>query len=194
MNAFLGQQKTIDPPLTLESFNPAHAPLIAGWVRTANELWQLAPSTPPPLTPEKILKWPKPGGQAFIGRTADRPAPIAYGELNPMRVERDQYWLGHVIVDPQVRGVGLGRRFVELLVAEAFEERAARRILLVVFPDNPAAIRCYERVGFLRAGEERHRFSTGGPLFSLLRLELSIPPRRPPQSAKSANETAFLAR
>ncbi|MDO8629584.1 MAG: GNAT family N-acetyltransferase [Phycisphaerales bacterium] len=159
--------------LHLAPFKPGHAAVVVGWVWTEDELRRLAPSTPPPLTAEKVSKWRKVGGEAFVAFEDGDSCPVAYGELNPMRYESGHVWLGHVIVDPARRGMGIGRRFVESLLHEAFFERAARKVSLIVFPDNTAAVRCYESIGFCRAGEEHHRFATGGPLQRLLRLEIA---------------------
>jgi RimJ/RimL family protein N-acetyltransferase len=145
--------------------------LIASWVRTDEDLRWLAPGTPPPLTGPKIAGWRKPGGSslvAFEGRSA---YPVCYGELNPMRHEADHYWIGHVIVDPALRSCGIGKAFVRLLLSHAFGTRAARKVSLVVFPDNRAAIHCYESCGFRRVGDESHRFAPGGGPERLLRFE-----------------------
>jgi RimJ/RimL family protein N-acetyltransferase len=164
--------------LHLAPFNPGYAAVVADWVRTEDELRRLAPSTPPPLTAEKVSKWRKIGGEAFVALEARESCPVAYGELNPMRYETGHVWLGHVIVDPTRRGIGIGRWFVESLLNEAFLERAARKVSLIVFPDNAAAVRCYESIGFCRAGEEHHHFAAGGPLLRLLRLEIACPSHR----------------
>ena len=55
----------------------------------------------------------------------------------------------------------------------AFEARAARRISLIVFPDNKSAIDCYLRIGFKQAGVEFHQFGGRGPKGKLLRFCLN---------------------
>lgn len=101
--------------------------------------------------------------------------PVGYGEVTPLQRHRDHVWLGHVIIRPEDRGRGIGARFVQELLSEACEALAATRAILVVFPDNISAIRCYRRVGFTVVGEERHRFRAGFPPERLLRLEIDLP-------------------
>ena len=104
-----------------------------------------------------------PAGQG-VGNAAD--------ELSPMRREPDHYWLGHVLIRPGLRGRGLGNRLVVGLVEYAFERLSARRISLIVFPDNRPAIECYCAQGFTLVGDEFHRFVDMGPKEHLLRYEL----------------------
>ena len=166
--------------LTLVRFDPSHAPHVAAWVETDQELHWLAPSTPPPLTAEKVIAWKHPGGTALV---AVEPAsrfhqslgaePVGYAELNPMKGDANRHlWIGHVVVAPQLRGGGIGRAFVRSLLAYAFGTLAANRITLVVFPENRSAIRCYQSVGFAIVQKERHRFGQSTTRHKLLRLSL----------------------
>ena len=157
--------------LHLEPFRQVYAPLIAEWPRTRQELFWLAPSTNPPLTAAKIAAWQKRSGRSFVYRQAGDPSPIAYAELNPMRRHASHLWLGHCVVRPNLRGEGIGRRFVWELLSEAFEQLGADRVLLIVFPENAAAVRCYRRCGFRVAGSEFHRFGDNASKCRLLRLE-----------------------
>jgi len=161
--------------LSLVGFDAGDAPAIAGWVRNRRELRELAPSSEAPLTAEKVLDWPRPGGAAFVYRFGPEPRPVCYGELNPMRNALDHLWIGHVIVDPTWRGRGLGTRFVQDLVDHAFAKLMARRISLVAFPANEAALRCYRRVGFRMQGEEFHRFGGSDAKHRLIRFDLDRP-------------------
>lgn len=159
----------------LVPFQSWHAPTISRWVQTQQQLQWLAPSTPPPLTAEKIKGWKKSGGSAFVLVKGGESPPWGYGEINPMREDGGHVWLGHVIVRPDRRGRGLGSLLLRALLAEAFERRHATRVALIVFPDNHAALRCYRRAGFVDSGEEHHQFGCGGPTHRLLRLEIARP-------------------
>lgn len=155
------------------TFHTDDAEAIARWVSTHKQMCWLAPSTKLPLTADKILNWKKPGGQAFVYKQSTVSHPIGYGELNPMRRYLDQLWLGHVIIRPDQRGTGSGRLLVQALLKEAFQERLATRVLLIVFPDNTPAVQCYLSVGFKITGEEFHQFCSEGPEHRLLRLEMT---------------------
>ena len=173
--------------MKLVPFTSLFGDLIATWVRCDDDLRWLAPGTLPPLTSEKIVAWKKPGGSAWMGFEGRSKNPVCYGELNPMRLEADHYWIGHVVVDPHLRSCGLGRKFVRLLLAEAFEARGAQKVSLVVFPQNLAAVHCYQSCGFELVGDESHRFTPGGVKERLLRLET-----RPPE-LRSGRRTAQQA-
>lgn len=170
--------------LSLVRFDPSHAAHIAGWVEAGPELHWLAPSTPWPLTAEKVIGWKKPGGTALVAVDTDGIAPprepisspgkpnlpVGYGELNPMKGDANHVWIGHVVVSPSLRGSGLGQTFTRALLTYAFETIGAHRVTLVVFPENRNALRCYESVGFKIVQEERHRFGTSTRRHRLLRL------------------------
>lgn len=153
-------------------FTSSMGPIVASWVTSADEAYWLAPGTVPPITSEKIGGWKKPGGHCLLGFVDSPLVPVAYGELNPMRYERKGFWIGHVIVNPLHRGRGVGGMFVSSILDHAFGTLKARRVSLVVFPENVAAIRCYTHCGFCIVGEERHSFRPESPPVRLLRLEV----------------------
>jgi len=164
--------------ITLRPFAGHDLGVIIGWVRTPEELRRLAPSTPWPLTVEKMRAWRRDRGEAYGLHVGADTVPIGYGELNPMRSQPDQLWIGHVIVDPAFQRRGYGTRFVTELVRLAFETQQATRLILVVFPSNTAAIHCYHRAGFRTIGEEYHSFGSSTLKHRLLRMEM-MPEDRP---------------
>ena len=56
------------------------------------------------------------------------------------------------IGDVAARGAGRGTEAVQLLLAFAFEDLNLERVFLHVFADNAAALRAYEKAGFVREG------------------------------------------
>ena len=60
--------------------------------------------------------------------------------------------LKFVIVDPEKRGIGLGKEMIRRAVRYAFDTSKAERVQLMVFTENNRAQKCYESVGF----RERH--------------------------------------
>lgn len=149
-------------PFYLRPFDKLMAPLVASWCRNPQELFWLAPKTPPPLTAAKVVAWPGPNGQAFLFYRERVFEPLGYLELNPMPGEPGHLWIGHCVVPPESRGRGIGRHMVELILDEAFLFRNADRVSLVAFPDNQSAIRCYRSAGFLDEGEQLRSFPTTG--------------------------------
>ncbi len=158
--------------LRLDAFEPAMAGRIASWVGCGIEHLWVAPSTPPPLTAEKIIRWQRPDGRPFVLLYAPMSLPVGYAEVNPLSRDRDHFWLGHIVVDPVQRGRGIGLTLVKAVIARAFRSLGAVRVSLVVFPDNAAAIACYRRAGMVELAREHHRFGGRGPRHELLRFEI----------------------
>jgi RimJ/RimL family protein N-acetyltransferase len=162
----------IEEPLQLRPFDPLFAATVASWVPDEELLW-LAPSTPPPLTPAKVVAWTNPPDRALLLFRGREPLPSGYAELNPLRGSSQAVWLGHVVIAPPLRGRGLGSAFTAELVAEAFANPRTERIVLIVFPDNEPAIRCYRAAGFHQTATEQHRFGSRRAAHSMLRFELT---------------------
>ncbi|MDP4152773.1 MAG: GNAT family protein [Bacillota bacterium] len=55
---------------------------------------------------------------------------------------------GHVIVDPKVRGNGLGKEMLKLALQNAFDILGFSKATLAVFDNNGAAFSCYKKIGF----------------------------------------------
>ena len=66
--------------------------------------------------------------------------------------------LKFVMVDPSMRGRGLGRKMLRLAVRYAFEFTGAERVNLCVLSVNTGAKRCYESVGFKEYGRDEGAF------------------------------------
>jgi RimJ/RimL family protein N-acetyltransferase len=161
--------KIIADELVLEPFRAEQAIDIATWPFTQRDLYWLAPQTPPPLTPAKILAWQGAGRNGYVLRRPSG-AIVAYGELNLLNGSGGVWWLGHLVVDPRQRGHGYGRELVERLIRRAFDRHGALRVTLVVFPENTAAIGCYRRVGMHEEGTEIHTFTHCGEQRTLVRM------------------------
>ena len=63
---------------------------------------------------------------------------------------------GFVIVDDSKRGMGYGRRLLQLAIDHACNQMGVKTITLGVFADNPSALKCYQSVGFKITGEDSY--------------------------------------
>ncbi|WP_338558836.1 GNAT family protein [Erwinia sp. E_sp_B04_7] len=63
--------------------------------------------------------------------------------------------LARVIVNPAMRGQKLAVQMLQSLVDAAFRDPNLDRIELQVYPFNTAAVRTYEKLGFVREGVRR---------------------------------------
>jgi len=66
-----------------------------------------------------------------------------------------------VVVNPAMRGKGLAEKMLQQLIATAFRQEAIERIELRVYTFNAAAIRTYEKLGFMREGVQRRCVAVG---------------------------------
>lgn len=160
--------------MRLRQFDPLYTATVAGWVLSADELNLLAPATDPPLTPAKVHGWQKKGVHPFLGWLDDSQEPVGYGEINSMPYTDGQMWLGHILVAPRYRHLGLGRRLVKGLLEIAFDEYEASNVCLIVFPGNVVAVKCYEAIGMQEVGPERWRHPESGEISILLRMEIPV--------------------
>ena len=60
----------------------------------------------------------------------------------------DELRFGFVIVDPQKRGQGYGKRMLRLGIRYAKDIFLAKKVSLGVFDNNPSAYHCYKSIGF----------------------------------------------
>lgn len=158
--------------LYLTRYAPTAAGTICSWVQSPADLKFLAPGTAPPLTAEKVAVWGRDRANRLLLCAADESRAVGYGELNPMAHRADQMWIGHLIVSPDVRGAGIGRRFTQALLARAFLQYGMAEVLLLVFPDNRRALACYEACGMVVTGREHKSFEATGQRHLFLRMSI----------------------
>lgn len=154
----------------LAPFETRAAYSISTWVTTPRDLLWLAPNTPPPLTPAKVVDWCGTDCGPMLLNRDDLTTPLGYLELNPMPGQRQSLWLGHCILQPDHRGTGLGRSMVEMSLEYAFGELNAHDVSLIVFPENLSAVWCYLGAGFIVSGEQVKFFHTTGRHHRMLRM------------------------
>jgi len=157
----------------LTTFDPRYAPRIASWVQSDQELTWLAPGTPPPLTARKVTAWGKDRDHRIMFWDGLHHTPIGYTELSKMPEQPQAMWIGHFLLDPTQRRRSLGSYFARVMLSLAFVEYSATDVLLIVFPDNAAAIRCYERAGLVVTGQERKYFEQTARRHTFLRMEIN---------------------
>ena len=71
-----------------------------------------------------------------------------------------------------VGGRGLGTHLTRLLLERAFNQQGARRVTLVVFPENHRALACYRAAGLREAGAEMHYFPPCDRRVRLLKMDI----------------------
>lgn len=157
--------------IRLEPFTSGDIDRLLGWIRSPEELmlWT-ASSFGFPLTCEHIeghLRDSAERGDRQIFKAVEEGGGAAVGhiELGAIDPRNRSVRIGRVLVDPERRGQGLGGSMMRAALRKAFEELRAHRVELGVFDVNPAAIACYERVGFQRDGVRRDSFLAMGETY-----------------------------
>lgn len=89
--------------------------------------------------------------------------PVGYGEVWVDEPEQEVE-LARIIVSPDWRGRGVGRRLVRQLLGQGALAGLPDAFVRVV-PENTAAISCYRGAGFVQVSEpEREGFNRGQPV------------------------------
>ena len=87
--------------------------------------------------------------------------------------------IGVAIVDPAVRGRGLGTQTLTLMLNYAFEQMGLRRVFARVMSENDPSLRLFDKLGFTREGVMREHVARDGRfldmiLFGLLKNEWTM--------------------
>lgn len=90
----------------------------------------------------------------LIYKAMDQASGQTVGHIS-LRIERENRSgrIGRVLVgSSHTRGAGIGLQMINAVLKIGFDELKLHRISLGVFDFNHAAIRCYEKAGFIREG------------------------------------------
>ncbi|MBP1542639.1 MAG: GNAT family N-acetyltransferase [Oscillospiraceae bacterium] len=144
--------------MRLRKYISSDSAVICSWIRDEISLYQ--------WSADRIELFPLPSDaldKNYSGAIGDRFIPLTAVDENGIPVghllirypdENDDTVVrfGFVIVSPELRGCGNGKKLLELAIAYVKEQLSASLITLGVFDNNPSAKRCYLSVGFLPSG------------------------------------------
>ena len=133
--------------MELKPFEDGHTALVASWASTAQEVALLSGRDEFPFPAELVDSWRKVADDIAAYLYFDGANPVGYGELW-LDDEEDEVELARIIVDPEVRGRGVGRELVRALLGPALDAGYSE-VFLRVRPENSAAIRAYHGSGFV---------------------------------------------
>lgn len=138
-----------DPELEALAVRPARpqdAAEVAGLIRSAEDLRQVSPDETFPLTEATVRHWIEHRRAGYV--LEQRGRILGYAELVDDARVAHRVWVGHMMVAPGRRGLGLGRRLVSALLRAAELDRDAHEVAISAFEDNQRALRCYRGCGF----------------------------------------------
>lgn len=80
------------------------------------------------------------------------------GTVQIYRIDKEKRTarVGCYLINPQMRGKGIGTSALDLLSAYAFKNMEVDTLESSVFDYNVGAIKCYQKVGFVKTGEFQH--------------------------------------
>lgn len=150
-----------DAVLIVEAMTPSMCPEVISWAGDSTTKFHWTGNT-----------WPYPVGisefeshvaaiesdrsrTAFALRDDRSRRLIGYFEIGGVDLENHFGRLERFLLDPTMRGLGLGQTAMHVIEDQFFDDRRMHRLELVVATDNLPAITCYERAGFHTEGTLR---------------------------------------
>jgi len=143
--------------LRLRPYKPQDAETIVSWIKDERALrkWSSDRYGAYPITPEDINhKYIEYNGDCeeadnFYPMTAvGANGLVGHLILRYTDTEKTIIRLGFIIVDDDKRGMGYGKRMIQMAIQYAFDMLKAKKITLGVFENNPSAYYCYKAAGF----------------------------------------------
>ena len=165
--------------MILRQYESKDGTAIAGWIRNIEELynWSADRYCKFPLTGSDIDEnyAPMLSAGKFFPLTAVGDDGRITGHFiirYPDKSDESTVRFGFVIVDPALRGQGMGSEMLRLGIDHVRQNFSAKRIDLGVFADNVSAARCYGAVGFTEFGREMFPMPAGERECILMELML----------------------
>ncbi|WP_157314384.1 GNAT family N-acetyltransferase [Chitinibacter sp. GC72] len=144
---------------------------VVGWPQTPTELRYLFPRAQWPAEPLKLLEHLANHEEGFV--VCDSERILGYASLyNPK--PQGRAWIGHLIVNPRARRMGVARYLVTALTTIAQERYRAKEMATICFANNQGAYDFYTTLGFQNEGWETRIDHRSEPL-KVFRLTKSLP-------------------
>lgn len=135
--------------MKIEMATIEHAREIMGWFPDTRSVTRWgSPYTRYPLREETFFEdiyWSKINSRVAI---SDDGQLLGFGQFY---LKLGRCHLARLVINPELRGQGLGEKFVGLLMKHGAEELDAPEFSLYVMSENKPAYNCYRRLGFTLA-------------------------------------------
>lgn len=144
--------------IEIRTFEPADAEKIVSWINNSLSFYQWSAGRfgEYPMTPQRLADYyaDKDKSDGAMPFTAyDEQGIAGHFIIRFLDEEKKKARLGFIVVDSARRGQNLGGRMLALAEGYCRDVLKADNMSLGVFKNNPAAIRCYEKVGLTPCGE-----------------------------------------
>ncbi len=105
-----------------------------------------------PLTEEQLISYyhqQESDEHAWIMSALDDDGtPVGHLLMRMADYQNESIHFGFIIIDPLLKGKGIGKEMVSLASSYAFDILKVNKITLSVFDNNPSAHNCYKAAGF----------------------------------------------
>lgn len=124
---------------------------------------------------EKALrKWSSDRYGEYPITAVDENGPVGHLIMRYTNKAKTVIRFGFIIVDDSKRGMGYGKRMIQMAMCYAFDMLKAEKITLGVFDNNPSAYHCYKAAGFKEVSMEQDIvFEILGEKWKCIELEVS---------------------
>ena len=133
--------------MELRGFSDEHGVQVASWALDAKEVALLSGRTEYPFPEDLLTNWRTVEKDIHSYLLFDGDQPVGYGEIW-LDDEEDEVELARIIVDPKLRGRGVGGELVRALLGPALDAGYSE-VFIRVRPENVPAIRAYHGSGFV---------------------------------------------
>lgn len=176
------EKAVTDMQIRLRPYKPCDGARILSWIRDEDTFRKWSADRYPhyPITAADMnhkyldCNGDCPEGDNFFPMTAwDDSGIVGHLILRFTDDRKTSLRFGFVIVDDAKRGMGYGKKMLQLALKYAFEILKVQRVTLGVLENNPGAYHCYKAAGFRDAAVEKpvyYRFPGG--MVKCLELEL----------------------
>lgn len=164
--------------IELQYFELSDMEQLINWIPSAEFVLQWGgPAFQYPLTEDQLEKYlehaNKEDSDIYIYKVIDHDLQQVIGHISLGNIDRvhKSARVGKVLVgSTEVRGKGIGSEMMKAILKIAFEELKLHKVTLGVFDFNTSAIRCYEKVGFVREGFLRDARKNGDEYWNLIEM------------------------
>ncbi len=159
--------------ISLQPFTPADFNRLIAWANTEEILVQFAGKNFSfPLTVEQLETYINDSNR-FAFKAVDTTDNKVIGHCE-YYLTGDVSKLGRVIIgDETDRGKGFGEQIIRQLIKFSFEHPTITMVELNVYDWNKAAIRCYEKVGFIINPNKKHVHEINGETWTAVNMTIA---------------------
>jgi len=161
--------------IALRPFERSDFARLIGWIKSPEFLVQWAgPTFSYPLDETQLEKYlqgsegDQPRRRIFKAVETSTNEVVGHIDLDSIDLQNKSARICRVLVgERSARGRGIGTQMVSEIMEIGFEQLGLHRIELAVFDFNEAAIRCYQKCGFVKEGFLRDARRVGDAYWSL---------------------------